>query len=78
MPIPDNLAFFSHIPMSVLVWFALVASGGLFGVISAVLIFHWTKYRLTARVPTTLLFIYICGGCIPLLVMFSVALTYLP
>jgi len=75
----DNLAFFSNpLAINIFIWFLFVAATGIFALVSAILIYHWTRYRLTAEIPKLLMLIYLGVGCIPILIMFSVALSYVP
>ncbi len=59
--------------VSALFLFALV----MFTIMSFILYFHWTQYRVTAQVPKFIPLLYLLVGLILLALMGSIALSYI-
>ena len=60
-----------------LIWMLFFLALGMFSVMSFVLYFHWTQYRVTVHVSKIIMLVYLLVGAVLLFLMGSIAFSYL-
>lgn len=65
------------IPSQTVMWALFFFVLILFAVVSCILYFHWTQYRVTVRVPKIIISVYLLVSLLLLAFMASIALSYI-
>jgi membrane-associated HD superfamily phosphohydrolase len=77
----SGVSIFSGLPLSIstndVIWGMVVLALLIFVIISAVLLYHWQRYKITSKVPHALITVYFSVSIILLIILSVSALSYL-